>query len=223
MAAGGPDPGRRRVLLVAHLAEAGLILTGAAVLAIGPEGDGVSLAALGVGELILLGIAAGIVVLFDRYGPLLLVDVLVAAPLAAVLFGAEAGGLSGILAAALVVAALAAAVLAALEVRHGRLERIGIAAALVALALALGGAPLAAAIPIAILVVLVAPDVPASWRTGPRRPAAMAASRSGSSAGPTRRRLGSAPDAAAVLAGRDARGGRAAVLHSAPHGEDREE
>ena len=219
MTAGGPHPGRRRALLAVHLALAGLIAIAAGLAVLAPTSDdGLSLAPLALGELILLGIGGAVVGLFDRFGPLLLVDVLVAAPLVGVLSTSAADGRTWAVAATLVPTALVAAVLAAREVRRRPIERIGIGLALVALAVSLGNAPMVAAVPVLVLVALAAPEGVAAWIGGRARATGTPGS---TAAGPRPvRRPSGAPDPAAVLGPRI---GQTAVLHSAPHGEDREE
>lgn len=145
-------------------------------------------------ELVLLGIGAGIVAAFDRYGPLVLVDVLIAGPLVASLAGGgslDAGAAAVLASLAIVVAAVAGAFVAAARVRGRPVERLVVAVALVALTVVFLGTPLAAAAPAFILAVVAAPELGRAGRAMPAVP----------SPGPSRPRH-AAPDAAAVLARR---------------------
>jgi hypothetical protein len=194
---GGPRPGRPISLIATHAILA-LLLVAAAVGLWSPSSDtdaglfGILL----VGELVLLGIGAGIVAVFDRHSPLVLVDVLVGAPLAA---GVARGGTLGpgvlaILGMAIIAAAVAGAVLAAIRVRDWPVERLVVAVALAALAVVFVATPLAAALAIVVLAVVAAPDL---GRGGRDRPTADPLPRPH-----TARVRRGAPDAASVLARR---------------------
>jgi hypothetical protein len=188
-----PGPGRPIALLATHASLAVLLVVSAVALwSPSSETDGGVFALLLVAELALLGIAAGIVAVFDRHSPLVLVDVLVAAPLAAGLArgGTLGPGMLALLGVAMIVVAVSGAGVAALRVRGRPVERLVLAAALAALAVVFVGTPLAAAVAVLILAVVAAPDV---GRAG--APAPVPASRPRR---PARARR-AAPDAAAVL------------------------
>jgi len=186
-----PRSGRPIALLATHASLALLLVISAVELwSSSSETDGGVFATLLVAELALLGIAAAIVAVFDRHSPLVLVDVLIAAPLAA---GVAGGGTLGpgmlaLVGVATIVAAVSGAGVAALRVRGRPVERLVLAVALAALAVVFVGTPLAAAVAVLILAVLAAPDL------GPGRAPASAAA-----AGRSARVRRAAPDAAAVL------------------------
>lgn len=191
---GGPRPGRPTSLLATHALLALLLVAGALSLW-NPSSDtdaGV-FGFLLVGELVLLGIAAGIVAVFDRHSPLVLVDVLVAAPLAAGLArgGTLGPGVLAILGIAIIAVAVAGAVVAAVRVRGRPVERLVVAVALAALAVVFVGTPLVAAAAILVLAVVAAPDLGRAERDR------------GAADAPPRPRPGRvrrvAPDAASVL------------------------
>ena len=194
-AAADPVPGRRRSLLVTHLALGALLGAGAIVLVATPSMFTDVVGLLLVGELVLLGLAASIGALYDRFAPLVLVDVLIGTPVVAALTSAESldPGLVMALGIGISVAALAGSIVAATRVRHQRAERVLLAGALVVLGLAFWSTPLAAAVPVIAMVVLATPDRPAREATSDG---------SGAPRGAIRRpaRPGQRPDAGAVLA-----------------------
>ena len=187
--------GRPIALLATHAVLALLLIVGAVGLAVpSSDADNGVFGILLLAELVLLGIAAGIVAAFDRHGPLVLVDVLIATPLVAGLarggsLGQGAVVLGGL---GIVAAALTGAILAAGRVRGRAIERLGVAVALSGLVLTFVGTLIAAAVPALALAVVAAPDLRRR-----RSPDPVAARPRGA-----RARRAAAPDAATILARR---------------------
>jgi hypothetical protein len=192
---GDRGAGRPIALLATHAALAILLAIAALTSTNAPSETSAGVyGLLFLAELVLLGMGAGIVAAFDRSGPLVLVDVLIAGPLVAGLAGGgslDAGAAVVLASLAIVTAAVAGAFVAAVRVRGRPVERLVVAVALVALTVVFLGTPLAAAAPAFVLAFVAAPELGRAGR-------AMAAVRSPGMSRPRH----AAPDAAAVLARR---------------------
>jgi len=202
--AGRPAGGGRDLVLPVHLALVALLAFATIVLFRVPVGNAdccVPIAALGLftlGELVIVLVGIAIAGTTGRHSPLAFVDAAITAPLAVLVpevFGTTDSSMAAIplVAAGLLIVGLASAILAARVVREHRIERVVLGGALVLVAVFSLAAPSAVIVPLAVLAVLLWPNLEGLGAnpTDPPGPPPWASARA------TRR---GPPDAAAILA-----------------------
>lgn len=208
---GDPPVDRDRPLVLLQLGLLGCLAAGAvAFVLLPPGGDDCCLSpgVLGLfplAELLLLLVALGLRWWYGRWGAVAVVDGLVATPLPAFLLALGPAGPGLLVPVALVAlgVALAGALLAIGRVRAHPIERIGVAGAFLALAIALSGVLLIAAVPLVLLAVTAWPQGLAGAASRSAEPPVASQARPATNSAERAAGGRRAPDAASILARRD--------------------